>query len=140
MLTLSLVGTGAKETLADITRAVTEEMSRGAHRTALSKTCSFTVKRCMLAPVWLSSHAGHDGEPFMLALLEFVRCSSHAEQAARLGLHWSTVGCSTAGLRALVRAGREVGAPCSRNRGPSIPPYVLAGQGAAVSCAAFAVE
>lgn len=43
----------------------------------------------------------------MLALLEFVRCSSHAEQAAGLGLHWSMVGCSAAGLRALVREERE---------------------------------
>lgn len=45
----------------------------------------------------------------MLPLLEFVRCSSHAEQAARLGLHWSTVGCSAAGLKAPVREREEVG-------------------------------
>lgn len=44
----------------------------------------------------------------MLALIAFVKCSSHAEQAARLGLQWSMVGCSTAGLRALVREGRWV--------------------------------
>jgi len=53
---------------------------------------------------------------------------------------WSTVGCSTAGLGVLVGDRREVGAACSQNRDPSIAPYVLARQGAAVSCAAFAVE
>lgn len=40
MLTLSLVGTRAKETLASVTYSITEEVSCGSHRTALSKTCS----------------------------------------------------------------------------------------------------
>lgn len=47
-------------------------LSHGAHRTVPRKTCSFTVEWCMLVPFWLNSHAGHDREPFMLALMEFV--------------------------------------------------------------------
>lgn len=116
MLTLSLVGTRAKETLAAITHLLTEEMSRGAHRTALSKTGSFTVEWCMVAPLWLSSHAGHDGEPLVLALLEFERCSSHAEQAARLGRTGPRLTAALLGLECCKRReGREVGAPCSQN-------------------------
>jgi len=73
VLTLSLVHARAKEMLADASHPVTEEMSCGAHRTALGKTCSFTMEWCMLASPWFSSHTGNDGEPFVLALLEFVR-------------------------------------------------------------------